>query len=398
MKCSKCGKEIANDSVFCEYCGARIKKEERDKIKQYILIAIGIILLSVSVVLGEVYLGTGLLGGLIFSPIFYYIIKHAVKYDTTQNTIETMHVITSNNVTTSIVQAKQERKPQPVEEKTIYKRIVDTEYISNLRIGRSWVLPQMVDMCFEGNRFSKYKYMAAVETLDYDKGWKIMLRNYRVISLFQDKADEYRSLWWTKDVAVAMAKNDLKLLKAYIPEASRYARENCSGGPYIRLDLRGCRNKQEQMYFTGAVAPSSKWYGKGKTMEDLYRIFETYIQEIEHSQTVKQVYNALKYYDEHRCLFTGWSKTPTLPKVFTNAFMGDGAFTSMMTLVKFFNLTYKNETGSSLTREQCIADIEGKAKDFGQNGEKMFAYLTEKYFDTNAGGVFDINNYRKKNR
>ena len=340
------------------------------------MLAIGIIFLFVPILLyesiayGEISLRTGVLGWLIFLPILFYIIKQVFKYE----------------------------KPQPVEDKTIYKRIVDTEYISNLRIGRSWVLPQMVDMCFKGNRFSKYKYMAAVETLDYDKGWKIMLRNYRVISMFQGKADEYRSFWWTKDVAVAMAKNDLKLLKAYIPEASRYALENCSGGPYIRLGLRGCRNKQEQMYFTGAVSPSSKWYGRGKTVEDLYRKFESYIQEIEHSQTAKQVYKALKYYDEHRYRFTGWSKAPTLPEVFTNAFMGDGAFTSMMTLVKFLNLTYKDETGSLLTREQCIADIEGKAKDFGQNGEKMFAYLSEKYFDTNAGGVFDINNYRKKNR
>ena len=24
MKCPKCGKEIANDSVFCNYCGAKI--------------------------------------------------------------------------------------------------------------------------------------------------------------------------------------------------------------------------------------------------------------------------------------------------------------------------------------------------------------------------------------
>ena len=383
MKCSKCGIEIANDSQFCKYCGAKIKKGERYKNKLYILLAIGIIFLILpyeSIAFGGISLRTGVLGLLIFLSILFYIIIQVFKYEEPQP-----------------VEKKTIYK-RTVKDKTIYKRIVDTEYISNLRIGRSWVLPQMVDMCFDGNRFSKYKYMAAVETLDYDKGWKIMLRNYRVISLFQDKADEYRSIWWTKDVAVAMAKNDLKLLKAYIPEASRYARENCSGGPYIRLNLRGCRNKQEQMYFTGAVNPSSKWYGKGKTMEDLYRKFETYIQMIEHSQTAKQVYKALKYYDEHRCRFTGWSKAPTLPEVFTNAFMGDGAFTSMMTLVKFLNLTYKDETGSLLTREQCIADIEGKAKDFGQNGEKMFEYLSEKYFDTNAGGVFDINNYRKKNR
>ena len=26
MKCPNCGKEIANDSVFCEYCGTRVKE------------------------------------------------------------------------------------------------------------------------------------------------------------------------------------------------------------------------------------------------------------------------------------------------------------------------------------------------------------------------------------
>lgn len=29
MKCPKCSKEIANDSVFCEYCGVRVKIEEK---------------------------------------------------------------------------------------------------------------------------------------------------------------------------------------------------------------------------------------------------------------------------------------------------------------------------------------------------------------------------------
>lgn len=27
MKCSKCGEEIANDSVFCEYCGTKVKSQ-----------------------------------------------------------------------------------------------------------------------------------------------------------------------------------------------------------------------------------------------------------------------------------------------------------------------------------------------------------------------------------
>ena len=29
MKCTKCGKEIPNDSIFCEFCGARMKKSRK---------------------------------------------------------------------------------------------------------------------------------------------------------------------------------------------------------------------------------------------------------------------------------------------------------------------------------------------------------------------------------
>ncbi len=31
MKCSKCGKEIANDSNYCEYCGTRVKSSNDNK-------------------------------------------------------------------------------------------------------------------------------------------------------------------------------------------------------------------------------------------------------------------------------------------------------------------------------------------------------------------------------
>lgn len=29
MKCPKCGEEIANDSVFCEYCGTKTRNDEQ---------------------------------------------------------------------------------------------------------------------------------------------------------------------------------------------------------------------------------------------------------------------------------------------------------------------------------------------------------------------------------
>lgn len=31
MKCPNCGKEIANDSVYCEYCGVQVQNTQVDK-------------------------------------------------------------------------------------------------------------------------------------------------------------------------------------------------------------------------------------------------------------------------------------------------------------------------------------------------------------------------------
>lgn len=47
MKCSKCGKDIANDSNFCEYCGSPIRKLPNNKIKWVSLVVI-LLLLGVS--------------------------------------------------------------------------------------------------------------------------------------------------------------------------------------------------------------------------------------------------------------------------------------------------------------------------------------------------------------
>jgi predicted nucleic acid-binding Zn ribbon protein len=45
MRCPKCGKEIPNDSIFCEACGARIKKS-----KKALWIILNVILVSISAV------------------------------------------------------------------------------------------------------------------------------------------------------------------------------------------------------------------------------------------------------------------------------------------------------------------------------------------------------------
>ena len=50
MKCPKCGKQIDNDSRFCEYCGAKIEKSKRG-----LWITLGVILLSVCIGVLGVY-------------------------------------------------------------------------------------------------------------------------------------------------------------------------------------------------------------------------------------------------------------------------------------------------------------------------------------------------------
>lgn len=53
MKCQNCGQEIANDSRFCEFCGAKISKPRRIKILWIVLIVVlGLSALSV----GSIYL------------------------------------------------------------------------------------------------------------------------------------------------------------------------------------------------------------------------------------------------------------------------------------------------------------------------------------------------------
>ena len=53
MKCSKCGKEIAKDSNFCEYCGNPIKKSRKK------MVWITLIAIFVSLFIGVMIFGIG---------------------------------------------------------------------------------------------------------------------------------------------------------------------------------------------------------------------------------------------------------------------------------------------------------------------------------------------------
>lgn len=50
MKCPNCGREIANDSVFCEYCGKKVKAASKSPL--YVIIIVTVILLTIAIIVG----------------------------------------------------------------------------------------------------------------------------------------------------------------------------------------------------------------------------------------------------------------------------------------------------------------------------------------------------------
>lgn len=56
MKCSKCGKEIANDSNFCEFCGERITSSKQQFLKSHRKVFYAICALSIIIGFGLIVL------------------------------------------------------------------------------------------------------------------------------------------------------------------------------------------------------------------------------------------------------------------------------------------------------------------------------------------------------
>ena len=55
MKCYKCGKEITDDSQFCEYCGNSIDKQKREKVKKVIIVIVITIIIITMIIGGFIY-------------------------------------------------------------------------------------------------------------------------------------------------------------------------------------------------------------------------------------------------------------------------------------------------------------------------------------------------------
>ena len=286
--------------------------------------------------------------------------------------------------------------------------IVGSTYIETLHLNRSWVLPQFIDMGHDYGRaknFSTDKYMYWISRLEYDKCWRILVRNYKAMAAMKDKSSyayKIRSGWWTKEVAIAMAEFDLKGFKEYIGNLKRYT--NSSAGAYVKIGyMRGADRESHENYYyidTPKKAPRSGWnkYNrKERNLPNLYAQIESRISLIRKAKNDKELYEAVRQYNDER--FTSdphfrknWNDKVKWADEFINAFTGDGAYSSMMTMVKYLGLRYKDDSGKELDRDECIHGIVNKVFDSGFDGAELLLFCKEKFFDS---GVFKYKEYKK---
>lgn len=281
------------------------------------------------------------------------------------------------------------------------REIKGQTYIETLNLNRSWILPQFVEMGFGSEKsFDSNRYINAINSLSYDRLWIILLRNCRALNRMQDKEStsyKIRKGWWSKDVAVALAEFDLKRTRKYISALNVYS--NFADGRYIVIPvMRGCNYENQDNYiFTEMPRNAEKWaYKKHRSLNELYIKLERDIEQIRRASGDSEICLAVERYNNNRILYdyqiTNSERiTNILPSEYLNAYIGDGAFSSMMTMIKYLGLRCLDYCEEEMSRDECITEIAEMIFDNNFNGKMLLSYCVNKYFDS---GVFDYNDYK----
>ena len=229
-------------------------------------------------------------------------------------------------------------------------QISKTDYIENLRINRSWIFPQLIHMGFNlrgrkknNNSFSLENFRKAIIS-KYDtsiegrfKIWSLIKRNYKVIAASEGCSP--RTKWWTKDVLLDLMKWDFSL-----------------------------------------VGKASRGVNRSKCLN--------IIEMVKNTEDPQQLYDLVKEYDKNRMRNRNIRRYSSLPESFITAFEGDGAYNSMMTMIKIYGLRITNSNNESLDREECIKEIEKQSETL--NGHQLLEFCKFKFFDSN---VFELKKY-----
>lgn len=229
------------------------------------------------------------------------------------------------------------------------QQVSETEYISNLRVGRSWILPQMVKMGFKQDGLS-YKFDIEFfesnirKKFDLSQSgrnhiWDLLKRNYKVIAA--SNGTSKRAKWWTKDLLIEMLKWDFGM----------------TGRRWCGLDRQECN----------------------EILNTVWRITD-----------YQQMYDLVVRYDKSRMRKREVATHLSLPDCFIEAYMGDGAYNAMMTMVKILGIKIQNDRGRTMSRDNCITEINKRTSIV--NGRELLEYCKEKFFDS---GAFECEKYMK---
>ena len=284
--------------------------------------------------------------------------------------------------------------------------ITGRTYIDTLHLNRSWILPKFVEMgTYNHKKSFEYNYKTKLKTLDYTKAWNTLVRNFKALAEMNDKTSatyKIRAGWWNKQVAVAMAKVDLELLKDYV-DGYVAVHKNCNAGKYVIIPkMRGvkCGKPYRENYYYCEEPQNSPLHGwskqnrKERNLPNLYKQMEDLISQIQNAGNDVELYNAVKQYDDKRVTHSEFfekSSSSAYPDEFLNAYTGDGAYSSMMTIAKHLNLQFQDDEGDEMSRDACVMAIAQKAIDSGFDGQEMLQFFIEKYIDS---GIFDVDDYR----
>lgn len=261
----------------------------------------------------------------------------------------------------SATKAKSVAQPDVVLKKGKYdttilrQQVSETEYISNMRIGRSWILPQLVEMGFKkkGNsrKFDLDFYEKNIlKTYDLSQAgrckiWNLLERNYKAIAVAD--SDTPRARWWSNALLVEMMEWDFGMVGK---RSSGLYRERC----------------KEILASIDAISDPNEIYD-AVVKYDACRMRTRQVESNRH---------------------TGHALP--MPSIFVDAFMGDGAYNAMMTMVKILGIRIKGDDGKFLSRDECIVEIENQAAIL--DGRELMKYCKETFFDSE---LFDYKKYVK---
>lgn len=237
---------------------------------------------------------------------------------------------------------------------TLKQQVSETEYISNLRLGRSWILPQMLSMGFRNNK-KKNKINKEFCLNDFNDAfssrynssaegrrniWNLIARNYSEIS--KSEGSSKRAKWWTPKVVEDIMEWDFL---------------QCGRA------TRGFEGRQ---------------------------ICKNILHSIPEISNPNDISNAINLYNQNRMRKRHVLYCFSVPDSFIDAFKGDGAYNAMITMVKIYGIYFKDDNGILLNREQCIDIINQRAENL--TGQQLLDFCKEKFFDSKA---FDYKKFLK---